>query len=273
MHKARKRFGQNFLHDQGVIDRIVRCIHPKENENVVEIGPGQGALTEGLLDGGKKLDAIELDRDLYPILRAKFFKYEDFVIHEADALKFDFASLGKAPLRIVGNLPYNISSPLIFHLLKFTHLITDMHFMLQKEMVERLCAVPSTKDYGRITVMVQYHCDTEFLFLVGPESFDPAPKVDSAIIRLTLKKEKRIVDDELLFSEIVRTSFAQRRKTLRNNLKTIITAEQLESININPTLRPENITLDQFIDISNLYGKIKIENEASDESDEIEDVR
>ena len=257
MHKARKRFGQNFLHDQSVIDRIVRCIHPKENENVVEIGPGQGALTQGLLEGGKKLDAIELDRDLYPILRAKFFKYEDFVIHEADALKFDFLSLKKSPLRIAGNLPYNISSPLIFHLLEFSHIITDMHFMLQKEMVERLCAVPSTKDYGRITVMVQYHCDTEFLFLVGPESFDPAPKVDSAIIRLTPKTQKRLADDEAVFSDVVRTSFAQRRKTLRNNLKKIITTEQLLSIDIDPTLRPENITLDQFIDISNLYTKIK----------------
>ncbi|BCE02968.1 16S rRNA (adenine(1518)-N(6)/adenine(1519)-N(6))-dimethyltransferase RsmA [Marinicellulosiphila megalodicopiae] len=264
MHKARKRFGQNFLHDNNVIDKIVRCIHPKEDEHVIEIGPGQGALTQGLLDGAKKLDVIELDRDLIPILRTKFFNYDQFNIHEADALKFDFLSLNKTPMRIAGNLPYNISSPLIFHLLDFADDIKDMHFMLQKEMVERLCAVPSTKDYGRITVMVQYHCETEFLFIVGPESFDPAPKVDSAIVRLTPKKVKRLADDEKVFADIVRTSFAQRRKTLRNNLKKIITAEQLIEIGIDPTMRPETITLDQYIDISNLYAAI-LKNQGEDD--------
>ena len=251
MHKARKRFGQNFLHDQSVIDQIVSCINPKAEQHIVEIGPGQGALTQGLLEGCGKLDVIELDRDLIPILKAKFFNYPDFVINEGDALKFDFYQLNKSPLKIAGNLPYNISSPLIFHLLEHVDIIADMHFMLQKEMVERLCAKPGTKDYGRISVMVQYHCEAEYLFTVAPECFDPAPKVDSAIVRLTPKVNKKLATNQQTFSMVVRESFAQRRKTLRNNLKKIISAEVLLELGIDPSLRPEMITLDQFIAISN----------------------
>ena len=169
-HRARKRFGQNFLHDAGVIHRILRAIHAKPGERLVEIGPGQGALTEGLLDSGAHLDVVELDLDLIPILQGKFAGRENFNLHQGDALKFNFGRLSAEPnsLRIVGNLPYNISTPLIFHLLDHAHLIRDMHFMLQKEVVERLAALPGGGDWGRLSIMVQYHCRVEHLFNVGP---------------------------------------------------------------------------------------------------------
>jgi len=254
MHKARKRFGQNFLHDQGVIDRIVACINPKEGEHLVEIGPGQGALTEGLLDSAKQLDAIELDRDLYPILRAKFFKYEgDFKIHEADALKFDFASLNKTPLRVAGNLPYNISSPLIFHLLEHANIITDMHFMLQKEVVERLAAVPNNSNYGRLSVVVQSRCKVEHLFNVSKHCFTPAPKVESAIVRLTPHPQPPYqINNADNFESLVKQAFGQRRKTLRNNLKTVLRTEQIKSCDIDPGARPETLSVEQFALLSNL---------------------
>ncbi|MBR9828586.1 MAG: 16S rRNA (adenine(1518)-N(6)/adenine(1519)-N(6))-dimethyltransferase RsmA [Oceanospirillales bacterium] len=254
-HKARKRFGQNFLHDQGVIGRIIRAISPKPTQHMVEIGPGLGALTEELLsacDG--HLDAVELDRDLVPILRTQFFRYADtFAIHEADALKFDFASLkqDERPLRIVGNLPYNISTPLIFHLLSFNGLIHDMHFMLQKEVVDRLAAGPGDNHYGRLGIMAQYYCRVEPLFIVPPEAFSPAPKVDSAIVRLVPYTEPPIpAKDVRQLQNVVRTAFGQRRKTLRNNLKPLIDAERLQQLGIDPGLRPERLTLAQFVAIS-----------------------
>jgi 16S rRNA (adenine1518-N6/adenine1519-N6)-dimethyltransferase len=190
-HQARKRFGQNFLHDQGVIGRIIRQINPKQGDHLVEIGPGQGALTDHLLSAANELDVVELDRDLIPILRTMFFRYDDLRIHEADALKFDFSSLKNddRPLRIVGNLPYNISTPLIFHLLAHAGLIQDMHFMLQKEVVERMSAGAGENNYGRLGIMTQYFCKVQALFVVGPGAFNPAPKVDSAIVRLTPYKE------------------------------------------------------------------------------------
>jgi 16S rRNA (adenine1518-N6/adenine1519-N6)-dimethyltransferase len=174
-HRARKRFGQNFLHDAGVIDRILRAIRAKEGERLLEIGPGQGALTEGLLGSGAQLDVIELDLDLIPILQAKFGSNPRFQLNQGDALKFDFARLDAAPrsLRVVGNLPYNISTPLIFHLLDNATLIRDMHFMLQKEVVERMAAGPGGGDWGRLSIMVQYHCRVEHLFNVGPGAFNP----------------------------------------------------------------------------------------------------
>jgi len=169
-HKARKRFGQNFLQDTGIIRKIVRAIAPQTSDHLIEIGPGMGAITELLLEETGQLDVIELDRDLIPGLRVRFFNYPEFTIHEADALKFDFTQLRKTDekLRIVGNLPYNISTPLIFHLLSFQGLIQDMHFMLQKEVVERLAAQPGTGEWGRLSVMAQYYCDIENLFLVAP---------------------------------------------------------------------------------------------------------
>ena len=192
MHQARKRFGQNFLHDAGIIRRIIRSIAPHESDHLVEIGPGLGALTEELLDEAGALDAIELDRDLPPILRSKFFNYGDkFRIFEEDAMKFDFASLqeDERPLRVVGNLPYNISTQLIFHLLSHSDCILDMHFMLQKEVVDRMAAGPGENNYGRLGIMAQYYCKVEKLFIVPPGAFNPAPKVDSAIIRLTPYKQ------------------------------------------------------------------------------------
>lgn len=186
-HRARKRFGQNFLHDAGVIHRILRAIHAREGQRLLEIGPGQGALTEGLLGSGARLDVIELDQDLIPLLKLKFGLESRFSLHQGDALKFDFASLVESgeKLRVVGNLPYNISTPLIFHLLEYAPVIEDMHFMLQKEVVERLAATPGGGDWGRLSIMVQYHCRVEHLFNVGPGAFNPPPKVDSAIVRLT----------------------------------------------------------------------------------------
>lgn len=254
-HKARKRFGQNFLHDQGVIGRIIRAINPQPGQHLVEIGPGLGALTEELLEACEgRLDAVELDRDLIPVLRTQFFRYADsFTIHEADALKFDFASLkqDERPLRIVGNLPYNISTPLIFHLLSFNGLIQDMHFMLQKEVVDRLAAAPGDSHYGRLGIMAQYYCQVEPLFVVPPGAFSPAPKVDSAIVRLVPHTELPTpAKDVEMLQTVVRTAFGQRRKTLRNNLKTLIDAERLEQLGIDPGLRPERLTLEQFVSIS-----------------------
>ena len=253
-HKARKRFGQNFLQDQGVIHRIIRAISPRPTDHLVEIGPGLGALTEEILNAAGDLDAIELDRDLVPILRTKFFSHgEHFRVHQADAMKFDYTSLCKnqQPLRIVGNLPYNISTQLIFHLLSYNEQIADMHFMLQKEVVERLAAKAGEKHYGRLSIMAQYYCQVENLFLVPPEAFNPVPKVDSAIVRLTPYKQLPLVAKDVdQLQSVVRTAFNQRRKTLRNNLKELISAEALESLDINPGERPERLTLQEFIRIS-----------------------
>ncbi len=264
-HKARKRFGQNFLQDQGVIRRIVRGISPRPSDHMVEIGPGLGALTEVILDESDALDAIELDRDLIPILRTKFFNYEErFRIFEADAMKFDFSSLqeDERPLRIVGNLPYNISTQLIFHLLQHCDCVRDMHFMLQKEVVDRLAAKPGHKLYGRLGIMAQYYCEVEPLFIVPPEAFDPVPKVDSAIVRLTpYSKKPQTAKCLATLQSIVKTSFSMRRKTLRNNLKQVISAERLETLGINPTHRPETLSLSDFICIAD---DIYTQTQASD---------
>ncbi|KZY30821.1 MULTISPECIES: 16S rRNA (adenine(1518)-N(6)/adenine(1519)-N(6))-dimethyltransferase RsmA [unclassified Oleiphilus] len=254
-HQARKRFGQNFLHDDAVISRIISGINPQPDDRLVEIGPGLGALTEPLLEASEgNLQVVELDRDLIPILRTKFFNYPDFVIHESDALKFDFDQLAddEHKLRIVGNLPYNISTPLIFHLLESITNLKDMHFMLQKEVVERMAAAPSTSHYGRLGIMTQYYCRVQPLFIVGPESFDPAPKVESAIVRLvphaTLPYPVESVER---LQHIVRTAFTKRRKTLRNALSGAVEPEALEDLNIDAGLRPENLTVEQFTQLAN----------------------
>ncbi|WP_346796100.1 16S rRNA (adenine(1518)-N(6)/adenine(1519)-N(6))-dimethyltransferase RsmA [Halomonas sp. Bachu 37] len=254
VHRARKRFGQNFLRDPGIISRIVRSIGPRAADRLVEIGPGQGALTEPLLDAAGKLEVIELDRDLIPGLRVQFFNYPDFVIHEGDALKFDFQALkGDGPaLRVVGNLPYNISTPLIVHLLQAGDAIADMHFMLQKEVVERLAAVPGGPDWGRLSVMAQYYCHVDQLFVVPPEAFVPRPKVDSAIVRLTPHEQlPHTAQDPLLLFDLVREAFGQRRKTLRNNLKGRIDAEALETLGIDPGRRPQTLSVEEFVRIAN----------------------
>ncbi|WP_043527943.1 16S rRNA (adenine(1518)-N(6)/adenine(1519)-N(6))-dimethyltransferase RsmA [Litchfieldella xinjiangensis] len=254
MHRARKRFGQNFLRDPGIISRIVRAIGPRSGDRVVEIGPGQGALTEPLLEATGELEVIELDRDLIPGLRVQFFNYPGFVIHEGDALKVDFRELrGEGPaLRVVGNLPYNISTPLIAHLLEAGDAIADMHFMLQKEVVERLAAAPGGPDWGRLSVMAQYRCRVDSLFVVPPEAFVPRPKVDSAIVRLVPHAEPpHPATDERLLFELVRQAFGQRRKTLRNNLKGQVEADELEALGIDPGRRPQTLSVAEFVKIAN----------------------
>ena len=254
-HKARKRFGQNFLHDRHVIDRIVRAIHPKAGERLVEIGPGLGALTQPLLQAAGKLDVVELDRDLIPKLEQLCAGQGELVIHSADALKFDFCALAAGgKLRLAGNLPYNISTPLIFHLLDQAQCIDDMHFMLQKEVVERLAAKPDTSDYGRLSVMVQYRCKVEKLFLVPPGAFTPAPKVDSAIVRLEPHAVPPVDVDAAALEKLVAQAFSQRRKTLRNTLKGLLDAETIEAAGIDPQRRAETLSLEEFAALARRLG-------------------
>ncbi|TGD72488.1 16S rRNA (adenine(1518)-N(6)/adenine(1519)-N(6))-dimethyltransferase RsmA [Mangrovimicrobium sediminis] len=252
--RPRKRFGQNFLTDHGVIEAIAAAIHPSETDHLVEIGPGRGALTEALAPSGCRLDVVELDRDLVPGLLAAFSIYPGFKLHQADALQVDYHALA-APgeqLRVVGNLPYNISTPLIFHLLGQRECILDMHFMLQLEVVERLAAAPGSKDWGRLGIMAQYHCEVEQLFEVPPEAFFPPPKVRSAIVRLVPRASSPWpACDEQRLRAVVQAAFAQRRKTLRNNLKGLIDMHALEAIGIDPGSRAETLELAQFIDLTN----------------------
>ena len=253
-HHARNRVGQNFLHDQYTIDSIVSAIAPRQNDVMVEIGPGLGALTEPVCDQIDKLHVVELDRDLAVRLREHPRLKDKLIVHEADAMKFNFDELAQPgrPLRVFGNLPYNISTPLIFHLLEKSQHITDMYFMLQKEVVERLAAGPNSKDYGRLTVMTQYYCQVVPVLEVGPHAFKPAPKVDSAVVRLVPYQQRPYealnVND---LHRVCQEGFGQRRKTIRNSFRNFITAEQLEEIGIDPNLRPENLTLAQFVSIAN----------------------
>jgi 16S rRNA (adenine1518-N6/adenine1519-N6)-dimethyltransferase len=253
-HRPRKRFGQNFLQDPSVIDSIASAINPSEGDALVEIGPGQGALTESLVGHCARLDVIELDRDLLAGLLAAFSIYPHFKLHSADALKFDFTSLvtDDKALRVVGNLPYNISTPLIFKLLENAAIIRDMHFMLQLEVVERLAASPGSKAWGRLGIMAQYQCRVEHLFDVPPEAFNPPPKVQSAIVRLTpWGNSPWPACDEDSLRRLVQAAFSQRRKTLRNNLKGLIDIARLEALGINPGARAETLELQQFIAIAN----------------------
>ncbi|WP_426414704.1 16S rRNA (adenine(1518)-N(6)/adenine(1519)-N(6))-dimethyltransferase RsmA [Aestuariirhabdus sp. LZHN29] len=252
-HRARKRFGQNFLHDAGVINRIIRAIAPKASDHMVEIGPGQGALTRDLVESGAHLDVVELDKDLVPLLLAQFSLKDNFALHQGDALRFDFRGLQQQEekLRIIGNLPYNISTPLMFHLLSYHDLIEDMHFMLQKEVVDRLAAGPGDNHYGRLGIMVQYYCKVDFLFPVGSGAFNPAPKVESAIVRLRPHAElPHPAKDIKQLQLVVRTAFTQRRKTLRNALRTLIDATSIEALGIDASARPERISLAEFVAIS-----------------------
>ncbi|MEH6467651.1 MAG: 16S rRNA (adenine(1518)-N(6)/adenine(1519)-N(6))-dimethyltransferase RsmA [Porticoccus sp.] len=258
-HQARKRFGQNFLVDHNIIDKIVSAIAPAPGQNLIEIGPGQGAITGPVLEKCPQLNVVELDRDLIPILQKKFQQYPDFHIHQGDALKTDFGQfyLEGKPLRIIGNLPYNISTPLMFHLLSFSGQIRDMYFMLQKEVVTRLAAAPRDKNYGRLSVMVQYYCKVQPLFQVPPSAFRPAPKVESAIVRLLPYPEPPYPADDLqLLSRLVRTCFQQRRKTMRNTLKLMLKAEQLEQLGIDLTRRPETLSVEDFVQLSNRIGPL-----------------
>lgn len=253
-HKPRKRFGQNFLHDKMVIQRIVNSINPRMGEHIVEIGPGEGALTELVLDKIGIMDVVELDRDLIPLLKIRFVTQEGLTIHQADALKFEFCQLqhDEQKLRIIGNLPYNISTPLLFHLFDNNHCIQDMHFMLQKEVVDRIVAKPGDSAYGRLSIMLQYYCHAEYVFTVKPGAFRPAPKVDSAIVRLVPHAKPPVeINNFDEFSKLVNFSFTQRRKTLRNILKGKLDVSQIEALNIEPTIRPERLSLNDFARLAN----------------------
>ena len=251
-HAPRKRFGQNFLTDQGVITAIARAINPHKDDNVVEIGPGQGALTDALFKSGCAIKAIEIDRDLQSQLRVIFFN-RDLTLFNFDALKFNFNELSDRnhDLRIVGNLPYNISTPLIFKLLTHLPHIRDMHFMLQKEVVDRLAARPGNKQWGRLSVMTQVDCDVEHLFDVPPEAFYPQPKVQSAIVRLTPRfTSYRPECSRERLGKLVQLAFAHRRKTLRNNLRGVIDDSVMRRLRIDPACRAETLTLDQLLNLS-----------------------
>jgi 16S rRNA (adenine1518-N6/adenine1519-N6)-dimethyltransferase len=248
-HKARKRFGQNFLHDQHVINRIIARFHPQQGEHIVEIGPGLGALTWPLLEQIDELHAIELDRDLVARFEADPRSSGHLFLHQQDALNFDFSSLISAPekLRIIGNLPYNISTPLLFHLLEFAPIIQDMMFMLQKEVVQRITAGPGGKNYGRLSVMLQAQCAVEKILDVRPGAFSPPPKVDSAVVQLTPHTTPVVdIPDSESFARMVKASFAQRRKTLRNNLKGLLTENEITAAGIDPSVRAETLSLEDF---------------------------
>lgn len=250
--KAKKRFGQNFLVNDEIISSIVKAINPKVSQNLIEIGPGHAALTKPILSLCQKLTAIELDRDLAALLRSDPF-LEGLTIIETDALKFDFSTLkDKGLMRIFGNLPYNITSPLIFHLLVQDG-IQDMHFMLQKEVVQRLAAGPNSKDYGRLSVMVQFFCDVIPLLEVPPHAFRPAPKVVSAVVRLlpkNLSTEQKALYPFL--NEVTIQAFSTRRKTIHNSLSKLFSKEDLTALNIDLNLRAENLKLNDFVNLAKL---------------------
>lgn len=254
-HRARKRFGQNFLHDHRVINDIVSIINARPNDHIVEIGPGKGALTRELAGQCQKMDLIELDRDLVKLLDAQFGHLEGITIHSADALSINYTALAQpdGKLRIIGNLPYNVSSPLLFHLVKHASSIHDMHFMLQNEVVNRLCALPGGKIYGKLSIMMQYHCRAEKLFEVGAENFSPQPKVSSAIVRLVPHQHPQArVENFTIFQELVAQAFSQRRKTLRNAIRCFLSEDELRSLDIDPGTRPETLTVREFAQLSNL---------------------
>jgi len=261
-HQAKKRFGQNFLHNEAVISDIVDAINPEPGENLVEIGPGLGALTEPVIERAGQLSVIELDRDLAHRLRHHPFLAPHLTIYETDALKFDFSALIKEdkPLRIFGNLPYNISTPLIFHLLTFNDKVQDMHFMLQKEVVARMAAAPNSKTYGRLSIMTQYQCQVIPVMEIGPEAFKPAPKVDSAIVRLVPHRTiNNPVNNIESLNQVCLAAFNQRRKTIRNSFKKLISAEQLQGLGINPGLRAENLSVEDFIMLANFVDDHRVE--------------
>ncbi|MBK1644668.1 16S rRNA (adenine(1518)-N(6)/adenine(1519)-N(6))-dimethyltransferase [Thiocapsa imhoffii] len=257
-HRARKRFGQNFLHDARVIERIIALIAPRPNEAIVEIGPGQGAITAGLLAAVGSLDVIELDRDLVEPLRHRLAACGELRIHQGDALRIDLCTLA-APgtrLRLVGNLPYNISTPLLFRFLEQSACVEDLHLMLQKEVVERIVAVPGEKRYGRLSVMVQTQCTPEALFRIGPGAFRPAPKVESAFLRLRPHRPPRYaLADPHLHARIVAAAFGQRRKTLRNSLAAFADESQLRDLDIDPSARAESLDVASFARLANAACK------------------
>jgi 16S rRNA (adenine1518-N6/adenine1519-N6)-dimethyltransferase len=253
-HSPRKRFGQNFLVDHHYIDRIIAAVDPAPDDNVVEIGPGLGALTRPLLERVKRLTVIEIDRDLAARCSAEFSP-DRLCMHNVDALSFDFATLGEE-LRVIGNLPYNVSSPMLFHLAQYEANLRDMTVMLQREVVQRMAAAPATPDYGRLSVMLQTRFRIERLFIVPPGAFRPTPLVDSAIARLTpLERARPKIVDEALFARVVAAAFGQRRKTLKNALKLLATGEELEREGIAPGARGETLAVSDFVRLANALAR------------------
>ncbi|RUO24301.1 16S rRNA (adenine(1518)-N(6)/adenine(1519)-N(6))-dimethyltransferase [Aliidiomarina minuta] len=254
-HFARKRFGQNFLHDQDVIESIVSAIHPQPDEALVEIGPGLAALTEPVADICRQLHVIELDRDLADRLQQHPVLADLLTVHRVDALRFDFSELAQElgkKLRVFGNLPYNISTPLIFHLLNQVGQIEDMHFMLQKEVVARMAATPGNKTFGRLSVMIQQACEVAPVLHVPPGAFTPPPKVESAVVRLRpMDNPVYPVHDRKMLNNVCLTGFNQRRKTVRNNFKELVSEQQLEALGIDPSVRPETLNVVDFCNIAN----------------------
>lgn len=249
-HRPRKRFGQHFLHDAGVVARLLTAIRPEPNDRLIEIGPGEGALTAPLLERVRRLEVIEIDRDLAARLRTAY-PVERLVVHEADALSFDFGQLPEG-LRIVGNLPYNVSTPLLFHLAGFVDRVCDMHFMLQREVVERMVAQPSTPAYGRLSVMLQTRFRLAMLFRVAPGAFRPPPKVESAVVRLTpLEPAARAAVDFERLSTLVAGAFSARRKKLKNALP--LDAAGFAALGLDPNLRPENLSPDDYVRVARLF--------------------
>lgn len=246
MIRARKRFGQHFLHDPAVLRQIVAAIDPRPQDHLVEIGPGPGALTAHLLERTARLDAVEIDRDLAAALRVRW--PESLVLHEGDALRFDFGALARergGRLRVVGNLPYNISTPLLFHLLDQRTHVADLHVMLQKEVVDRMAAAPGSADYGRLTVMLAPWVDVEKLFDVGPGAFRPPPRVWSSVARLTVLTEPRFAVPPA-YAQVVAKAFSQRRKTLRNSLRNVVSGDAWSRAAVDPGARPEDLAPESF---------------------------
>lgn len=259
-HTARKRFGQNFLHDDNVIQGIVAAIYPQKDQFLVEIGPGLGALTEPVAEQVERLTVIELDRDLAERLRHHPFLHQKLNVIESDAMQFDFYRLytdenrveREQKLRIFGNLPYNISTPLMFHLFKYRNIIQDMHFMLQKEVVKRLCAAPNSKAYGRLTVMAQYFCQIMPVLEVPPRAFKPAPKVDSVVVRLVPHQTlPHPVKDLYWLNRVCTQAFNQRRKTLRNALSPLFSSDNLTALAIDLNARAENLSIADYVRLAN----------------------
>lgn len=253
-HTARKRFGQNFLQDSRIIADIVQAVRPQPADTVVEIGPGLGAITEPLAAKLDRLHVCEIDRDIIGYLKTRLYAGK-LVIHEGDVLQFDFASV-PGRKKIVGNLPYNISTPLLFHLSRYADEVEDMHFMLQKEVVERMVAEPGSNDFGRLSVMLQYFFEMEKLLDVPPEAFSPAPKVDSAVVRLIPAKHRiGQAQDSEQFAALVKQAFHQRRKTIRNNLKGLADDNDLQAAGISPQERAEHIAPEKYVALANLLAQ------------------
>ena len=267
-HRPRKRFGQNFLHDENIIRKIVNAIEFDDELPVVEIGPGKGALTRELLELKSPVHAIEIDRDLASHLESSLAEFEHFHLYRDDALKFDFKRIHPQPLQVIGNLPYNVSTPLLFHLLRYLPVIKSMLFMLQDEVVERICANEGSPDYGRLSVMIQSRCQVQKLFEVPATAFTPVPRVTSAIVMLQPEPEtqKQILDFSL-FEVVVRQAFSQRRKTIRRSLQGLLSKLEIESLGFSSDIRPGELSVNDFVKLANFASdKSRSTGQAVDKS-------